>query len=74
MKEMIIFKVMFVAMILGATGYVSANEAAQSQEQIQAECAAEAKGALYPQEYLEECIEEKKQALKEQSGEAKEAS
>ena len=61
-------------MLLGVSSYVSANEVAQGEEQIQAECAAEAKGALYPQEYLEECIEEKKQAMKAQSGEAKEES
>ena len=74
MNKLNIFSAMLIAIVLGFSGNLSANTNNPSEEEIKAACIAESKEASYPQEYIEECIEEKKQALKEQGEESKEAS
>jgi len=43
-----------------------ANADAATKQQIEAVCKSEASGASYPQDYFDECVEEKLQAAKEQ--------
>ena len=56
-------------MLAGFSGFLSANtETGQEQmEAITAECKQEAEGAIDADIYAENCVEEKLQALKEES-------
>lgn len=74
MKQVFILKAMLLAIILGFTGIAFADDSANSEEAIRAECQAASKGASYPEEFVEECVEEKKQALKEAAEDGKDAS
>jgi hypothetical protein len=63
--------------LAGAASASAAEEVTISDEQmaeIKASCEAESKNAVYPSEYLEQCVEEAVQALKEEQPPEKEAS
>ena len=75
------FKFVSLAILLGTlfgatTAMADAAKQAIDMNAIKAACQEEAKGALYPQEYAEECVNEKVEALKaqEQGQEAKDES
>lgn len=76
MKEMNLIKVLMVAMALGFPAYAGAEDVSENEAAIQAQCEAEAQNvnAASPQDYIEQCVEEKIQAQKEQAQESREAS
>lgn len=72
MTKLKIFSLAFLLSALTGINMASAdvNKQAIDMDTIKAACQVEAKDALYPQEYAEQCIDEKVQALQDEQQDA----